>query len=86
MSHDLWQEKDPTGMRDHLRLGSILDGTEPVVALAELGLGLDSMTLEGFSSLNDSMELSGEEGWQEGQSDQNEMLMIPGNRAGVCCV
>lgn len=43
MSHDLWQEKDPTGMRDHLRLGSILDGTEPVVALAELGLGLDSM-------------------------------------------
>lgn len=52
-----------------------------LVALAELGLGLDSMTAEGFSSLNDSMKLSGEEGWQEGQSDHNEVLMSPGNKA-----
>lgn len=59
ISHHLGQEKDPTGMRDHLRLGSILDGTEPMVALAELGLGLDSTTSEAFSNLNDSdMELS----------------------------
>lgn len=67
--HDLWQEKDPTGMRDCLGLGSALDGTEPMVALAELGSGLGSMTLEVFSNLNDdSMELSsiaaGEEGWE----------------------
>lgn len=57
ISHDLGQEKDPTGMRDHLGLGSILGGTEPVVALAELGLGLDSTTSGVFSNLNDSTEL-----------------------------
>lgn len=55
ISHGLWQEKDPTGMRDCLRLGSALGGTEPMVALAELG----SMILKIFSNLNDDpMELS----------------------------
>lgn len=45
-----------------------------------LGSGWDSMTSAVFSNLNYLMEVSaGAEGWKEGQSDWNEVLMIPGN-------
>lgn len=53
-------------MGNHLRLGPVLDGTEPAVVL-----GLDSVTLEVFSKLNSSMELSGlQEEQRDGKRDK----------------